>query len=374
MATPEDHLNRVLAKATKLEQQSAVRNADIREKIDFVCRCLSNRAGVRLLMSCMLAKLDRPQVDPRKPYTEIGDDDCFSGRTYDERYLGHFINENRLPCNSTTAFLTPTLRNQNSLLTPEIELVGRPREVYKFTLELLDSVARNKTKAEDVLTETIRVLLVMRDEKLERMSELISSLNRGRGALPLSSEAIVTLLSQHLACKHSSRLPVLIIAAAYESVGLRLGERIRPLNAHNAADEQTGALGDVEVCLTNDDQVRTIYEMKSKRVLRDDIDRAVQKLAINSQRVDNYVFITTDRIDEDIREYALSMYEQMGGTEFVVLDCLGFLRHFLHLFHRMRLDFVDAYQNLVLNEPDSAVNQSLKEAFLTLRQAAESDE
>ncbi len=36
--------------------------------------------------------------------------------------------------------------------------------------------------------------------------------------------------------------------------------------------------------------------------------------------------------------------------------------------------FLDDYQDLVLREPDSAVSQPLKEAFLTLRQAAESDE
>lgn len=325
-------------------------------------------------MACLLAKLDRPEVDPRKPYTEIGTDDCFSGRTYDERFLAHFITDNRLPCNSTTAFLTPTLRNQNSPLMPDIELIGRPREVYKFTLELLDLVARGKAKAEDVMVEAIRILIVMRDEKLGRMDELIAALNRGRGALPLSSEAIVTLLAQHLACKHSSRLPVLIVAAAYLAADVKLGETIRPLNAHNAADEQTGALGDVEVCLTNEDQIRTSYEMKSKKVLRDDIDRAIQKLAAHPHRIDNYVFITTDRIDEDIRDYALTMYEQSGGTEFVILDCLGFVRHFLHLFHRLRIEFLDAYQQLVLSEPDSAVSQPLKEAFLSLRQAAESDE
>jgi hypothetical protein len=56
-----------------------------------------------------------------------------------------------------------------------------------------------------------------------------------------------------------------------------------------------------------------------------------------------------------------------------VLDCISFLRHFLHLFHRLRMDFLETYQQLVLDEPASAVNQSLKEAFLALRQAAESD-
>ena len=53
----------------------------------------------------------------------------------------------------------------------------------------------------------------------------------------------------------------------------------------------------------------------------------------------------------------------------VVLDCIGFLRHFLHLFHRIRIEFLDAYQAPVLDEPESAVNQPLKEAFLSLHQA-----
>jgi hypothetical protein len=53
-----------------------------------------------------------------------------------------------------------------------------------------------------------------------------------------------------------------------------------------------------------------------------------------------------------------------------VLDCLGFAQHFLHLFHRRRGAFLDAYQALVLQEPDSAVGLPLKEAFLALRRAA----
>ncbi len=54
-----------------------------------------------------------------------------------------------------------------------------------------------------------------------------------------------------------------------------------------------------------------------------------------------------------------------------VLDCIGFLRHFLHFFHRSRIVFLNAYQELVLSEPDSAVSQPLKEVFLALRRAAE---
>ena len=364
----------VLAKATKLGDKAAVADKSILERIDYVCRCLGNRAGVRLLMSCMLAKLHRPEIDPRKPYTEIGGKGSFSGRTYDERYLTAFINANRLPCNSTTAFLTPALRNQDGMLTTKTVLVGRPPQVYKDTLLLLDDVAKGRISAEDILIEAIRILIGVRDDKQARMKGLVEALKHGDDALPLPTEGIVTLLKQHLACKHSSRLPVLIVAAAYECAAERLAEKACALKGHLSADEQSGAMGDVEVCLVNDERVVTVYEMKSKRVTKDDIDRALQKIVDCDPGIDNYIFITTDAIDEEVREYAANMYDQTNGTEIAILDCIGFVRHFLHLFHRLRIEFLDAYQRLVLAEPDSAVNQPLKEAFLTLRQAAESDE
>lgn len=145
-----------------------------------------------------------------------------------------------------------------------------------------------------------------------------------------------------------------------------------PLASHNAADEQTGALGDVEITLINDDNVITCYEMKMKKVTVDDINRALQKIRGSEQRIENYIFITTDLIEPSVQEYAIGIYEQTGGIEVVVLDCIGFLRYFLHLFHRLRMDFLEMYQQLVLDEPESAVSQPLKEAFLALRQATES--
>lgn len=374
MATPRELLDALLTKATKLGALPAVANAEILGRIDFVCRCLVNRAGIRLLMSCMLAKLHRPEIDPRKPYTEIGGKDSFSGRTYDEQWVGGFISANRLPCNSTTAFLTPALRNQDSKLTTNTVMVGRPPQVYKDTLQLLDDVARGKVTAEAVLVDSIRILLAMRDEKLARMKELVTALRHGDDALPLPTEGIVALLEQHLACKNSSRLPVLIVTAAYESAAGRLGEKACALKGHLSADEQSGAKGDVEVCLVNEERVVTVYEMKAKRVTQADIDRALQKVVDCDPSIDNYIFITTDGIDDEVREYAKKMYDETNGIEIAILDCIGFVRHFLHLFHRLRIQFVDIYQRLVLAEPDSAVNQPLKEAFLTLRQSAESDE
>ncbi len=372
--TPDEILNGIHERAIATLNTTVISNQTIRERVDYVCRCMSNRAGVRLLMSCLLGKLDKPNVDPRKPYTEIGGADSFSGRTYDERHLTKFINEHRLPVNPATAFLTPTLRNIDHPLTTDRELVGRPRDLYKKTLELLEDVAKKRIAADVLFVETVRVLLLLRNEKLARIASLLGALERTEGALSLSSEAIVTLINQHLACKNASRLPVLVVVAAYEAAGTRFAENVLPLNSHNAADLQTGSLGDVEICLVGDDSVVTAYEMKLKRVTQDDIDAAVTKILRESKRIHNYLFVTTDAIDPIVAEYAATFYEKTDGTEIAILDCIGFLRHFLHLFHRIRSDYLNAYQALVMNEPDSAVSQTLKEAFLALRQAAESGE
>lgn len=325
-------------------------------------------------MACLLAKIHKPEIDIRKPYTEIGSDDCYSGRTYDEAYIGSFIIEHNLPCNLTTAFLTPALRNRNIVLTPDVNLVGRPPKLYRAVLQLLTDVHTNKVSAEGLLAEVIRCLLVVREERKQRMETLLVGLRSSEENIPLSAEAIISLIEQHLNCRRTSRLPVIIVAAAYHAARDYLKEQVLPLEAHTSADLQTKALGDLQIALMDDDKVVTGYEMKTRLVTRDDIDSALQKIERGGQRVDNYIFITTDTIEESVQEYARSIYDRTGGIEVVILDCIGFLRHFLHIFHRLRMQYLEAYQKLVLAEPESSVSQPLKEAFLALRQAAESDE
>jgi hypothetical protein len=367
-ADPTDILHRAITRASADLTQPLVHDLTILNRIETVCRFQNNRACARFLLACTLAKSHRPAIDIRQPYTEIGSANAYSGRTYDERYINPFVIEHKLPCNSTTAFLTPAFRNRNIVLTPDVNLVGRPPKLYQTALQLLTDIHEGKVTAEDMLTEMTRQLLVIRDENLLQLETMLSNLRSSEGLVPLSSEAIVTLIEQHLKCKNMSRLPVLVVAAAYQTASTHLGERVLQLEAHNAADEQTGSSGDVQIALTDDNEVITVYEMKARRVIPDDIDRALQKLR---RRIDNYIFITTEEISDQVKDYAASIYEKTGGIEFVVLDCISFIRHFLHLFHRLRIQYLDAYQDLVIAEPESAVRQELKEAFLALRLAAE---
>jgi hypothetical protein len=371
LPTPREILDNAFRRAVEAPQKPFLTDPESLTGAELISRNQQNRAAVRLVLSCALAKAHRPDADIRKPYTEIGDPDAFSGRTYDEQHIAPFVAEHQLPVNDTTAFLTPALRNRNSTLTPEMNLVGRPPAVYKAALNLLSAAHAGTFTAEDLLAELLRWLIIVRGEKRQRLELLLKGVQGATaGAIPLSAEEIVTLIEQHLRSPNSSRLPVLVVAAAYEAGGALLGERALPLESHNAADRQTGSIGDVEVTLIGDNDVLTGYEMKTRRVGRGDIDIALQKV-LQRGGVQNYVFITTEPIDREVREYAASLYEKTGGVEVVVLDCIAFLRHFLHLFHRRRAAFVEAYQRLVLEQAESAVGQPLKETWLALRQAAE---
>ena len=374
MPEPTDILDIAFGRVSRDLDTPVIDDPEIVNKVSLVCCNTRNRSCVRVVLACALAKVHNPDVDIRNPHTEIGGPSSYSGRKYDETYISQFITDHKLPCNPTSGFLTPAFRNRNATLEIGLDIVGRPRQLYGTMLELLDYVYRGIVPAADLLAETIRGLLNLRNERKRLLDSMLAGLRSSEEGVPLSAEGIITLIEQHLKCPAASRLPVLVVAAAYQAAKEHLGEKFLPLESHTAADEQTGSLGDLEIVLIGDDNVVTAYEMKMRKVAVGDVDRALQKINDTGKRVDNYIFITTEIIDDNVAEYASTIYERTSGIEFVILDCIGFLRHFLHLFHRLRTKFLDEYQKLLLVEPGSSVRQELKEAFLGLRRAAESVE
>lgn len=370
MPTPDDILSEAFEAATANLEISHVDNAEQRSQIEFICRNLQNRAGVRFLMACLLAKLHKPSLDIRMPYTEIGGDDCYSGRHYDETYIASFVEEHDLPCNATTAFLTPAFRNHEVMLSKNATLMGRPRKLYEYVLSFLDDVARKKISPQNLLREIVRLLVIRRNEQKLRMETLLANLQQSDPS-QLTVDAIANIIQQHLNQRHSSRLPVLAFHAIYRTIQTQLNERAIPLQPHNAADSQTKALGDIEIAVQESDEVTTVYEMKTKDITRADVSQAFRKLVQSQSDIRQYLFITTKPVSDSAAEEIYKVNEQQYGVEFAALDCVSFVRYFLHLFYQQRLVFLDAYQDLVLSEPESGVRHPLKEVLLTLRQAAE---
>lgn len=318
----EVHLQAVFDEIAGALDTPAVAQPDIAERIAYICRYSGNRAGARVLLACSLAKLTDDNLDIRQPYTEIEGRRTYSGRMFDERFIGPFVTAHHLPCNPTTAFLTPALRNRNTTLTPDIDLSGKPKALYSALLQLLTDVHDGTISARQLLAETLRQLVLYRDEQSARIAASFSVMEDEQARRPLSSEQIITLIAQHLAhlaTRGASRLPVLVVAAAYTAVAPWIQEQPLPLERHNAADSQTNALGDIQIALSPETHVVTCYEMKMKRVTIGDIELAVRhKLVRAEARVDNYIFITTEAIDREVHEFAASIYDQVG-VEVVVL-------------------------------------------------------
>ncbi|MCC6600000.1 MAG: DNA methyltransferase, partial [Crocinitomicaceae bacterium] len=191
--SPAEILEEYYQLALKNIGSNSIKSDDLREQVEFICRCNANKAPIRFLMSCLLAKIDDPKVDIRKPYTEIDGKNTYSGRFYDERYIEAMVHKYKLPCNPTTAYLTPAFRNLDRVLTTDLALVGRPREVYEYAIKILDAVHGKKETPQNLLQEIIRLLLIIKAEDENRMKQLLADLKQADDVLPLSSEEIVTL-------------------------------------------------------------------------------------------------------------------------------------------------------------------------------------
>jgi hypothetical protein len=61
---PDQILQYIHERAAANLEKTVITDTAIQERVDYVCRCMSNRAGVRLLMSCLLGKLHDQKVDP----------------------------------------------------------------------------------------------------------------------------------------------------------------------------------------------------------------------------------------------------------------------------------------------------------------------
>ncbi|KMW70354.1 hypothetical protein WN50_35990, partial [Limnoraphis robusta CS-951] len=169
MKTPTEILNSAFDTASQSLKtgEFLMLPSEVVEQIEYICRHPQNKAGIRLLLSCLLAKVDKPNLDIRKPFKEIGGEDCYSGRSYDESYVSTFLREYDLQdvCNTTTAFLTPALRTKATPLTLEPQLIGKPPALYEAVIKIFYRIQNGEIAANDILCETIRWLVIIKREK-----------------------------------------------------------------------------------------------------------------------------------------------------------------------------------------------------------------
>lgn len=68
MASPTDILRTAFERVSSDVSKPIITVPDVRNRIEVVCRSASNRACVRVVLACSLAKAHNPEIDIRKPY------------------------------------------------------------------------------------------------------------------------------------------------------------------------------------------------------------------------------------------------------------------------------------------------------------------
>ncbi|GEM_PF-1259066 len=323
-------------------------------------------APVRVLIALLLAKLIDPEVNILYPVARgVKEKGAFSGRKVDENCVQVLVSRYKLPLIRTTGFLTPAFRTL-SLPIPEKlgEVVGKNKQVYNAFSSIVHKVHYGELRAYDVLLALLQRLILLKRRREELLSERLQNLE----GLAVSVEDIVAVLKQLLTLPRASRIPVLITAALHKTIEACLGYRVKPLESHTAADSKTGNLGDVELVL-DDGSVVKVYEIKSKKVTEADIYIALRKIsALDEQerkKLKQYLFITTEQTEESVLLETRKVYKKTG-IEMAILDCIDFVRYFLHLFFPLRGKFVENLTQLIVAEPDSAVSYKIKEHYLNL--------
>ena len=132
-------------------------------------------------------------------------------------------------------------------------------------------------------------------------------------------------------------------------------------------------MGDVEICLLGT-AVRYLYEMKNRQgVTVRCIEPAVTKIA-RYRAVSIIHLYPTEIIEESVANYAVKWYEETGARKSPSWTCIGFTKHFCALCSPRQPDFLNAYQEMVMTEPDSAVSQRLKRGLFSASPGCHSGE
>jgi DNA adenine methylase len=319
-------------------------------KVDEICRCESNKAPVRYLLTALGAKIKDPSVNTLCAYPIQGKNH-FEGRSIDEHILIQYLEKYSLATNKTTAFLTPSFRfPPNRPYKKEDFVKSRPSSVYNALVDVLTKVNEDSTLAKPLLVATFAKLIFLRDAYALKLA-------LQKSAAMLSKEPTITeiieILETHAAQPRASRLPVLMYAAAHDIFLDGSSYTRKKLLAHNAADKQTGATGDIEIIEKLTGRLITSIEIKSRAITEEDVNIGVEKALVHLPVA--YFFASTVAPTDRISKYAESF---SGKVQFRVWDIFEFIASVLCMWPERRSEFLEDYKKLVLEDAD--VDNSLR--------------
>lgn len=137
--------------------------------------------------------------------------------------------------------------------------------------------------------------LLWRRLQLREASKVVLAIPKIQDVLQITKLFETHFFYKYKDSKRASRLPVLALYAIYtvllEELSRFNGKTLKPLEAHSAADAQTGAIGDIEVVDAEGVAFEAIEVKHGLPITAAMVDSAKQK--IRGSQVDRYYILTT---------------------------------------------------------------------------------
>lgn len=232
-------------------------------------------------------------------------------------------------------------------------------------LRILDAVSSNRVQSIEVLAAFFRLELAEKEHR----SESADWLAKHSAAQDVSIAKIIEILSTHFEMPRSARLPVLAIQAIYYAIIPHIdrydGMSLSELSEHSAADENTGAVADIEV-KDNEEDLFEAVEVKHGVVIDDNIVRRSCNKVRESTASRYYILSTNPKVavTQDGQRLISALLRE-HGCQLVINGVLPTIKYYLRLLEEPS-KFLTAYQNLLMS--DRRVTRAQQEKYQRLAQ------
>ena len=280
----------------------------------------------------------------------------FTGRGISEQIVYPWLARHRFR-GSMSGWQTRVFERENPYTMDYRENISRVKIEF---LSILDAVANERVKAVEVLAAFFRLELA---ELLSR-EQSAEWLAKHGAANDVSIMKIIEALAAHFKLPRSARLPVLAIQSIYVAMMPHIARysdlTLSELSEHSAADENTGAIGDIEVKDADGDVFEGV-EVKHGVVIDDNVVRRSCEKVKHSTASRYYILSTSPRVTvTDDGMTLISSLQREHGCQLVINGVLPTIKYYLRLLDKPA-DFLDAYQGFLV--ADRRVTREQQDAW-----------
>lgn len=350
-----EKLNEAYERAELIEQAGGKPNWRLSRRFIDALTVMSNSSSTAStaftnVVTSLAIKSAHPELDIRYHQVQIGAP--FNFRTISEKVVYPWLISNRFE-GAKSGWQTRTFERPKPFMMDYDENIdGGVKEPF------LTCYDEAQAQGEDAL-EALTFIAHMQLQLRERKKTDLAAVSRDYSALNDIAH-IVNMFDKHFSYKYgvkgASRLPVLAVYAVYSVMAAEMGrydgKTLLPLKSHSAADQRTGALGDIEVA-QDDNRIFEALEIKHAIAITEHlINECALKIEELDYAVDRYYILTTHASSKPTPALHAKLKQIAAGTgcQIVVDGVLPTMQYYLRLLTEPGL-VLPKYLELLTSEP-----------------------